>query len=141
MSAKQLARRWFDDVWNRRDATAIDRLFATDGVAHGLGPNGQDLIGPAGFTPFHQAFLGGFADLQITIDDLIEEQDRVAVRWHATGTLTGHGMGVAPTGKPMTITGMSILRVLNGQISEAWNNFDVLGMHQQLGTLAGVSQM
>ena len=51
----------------------------------------------------------------------------------------GHGMGFAPTGKPMSITGMSILRVQDGQIVEAWNNFDVLGMHQQLDTLAAVT--
>jgi len=52
---------------------------------------------------------------------------------------SGHGMGFAPTAKPMSITGMSILRVQNGQIVEAWNNFDVLGMHQQLGTVASIA--
>lgn len=139
MSGKQLVRRWFDEVWNRRDASAISRLFAKDGVSHGLGPNGQDLIGPPGFKPFHDAFLAGFADLQITLDDLIEEDDQVAVRWHATGTLTGQGMGFPPTGKPMNVTGMSIIRIRDGQIVEAWNNFDVLGMHQQLGTLAAIA--
>ena len=138
MSGKQIARRWFDEVWNQRDASAISRYFAKDGIAHGLGANGEDLIGPNGFLPFHAAFLGGFDDLQITLDDLIEEGDSVAVRWHCTGTLTGHGMGFAPTGKPMHITGMSIIRVQGGQIVEAWNNFDVLGMHQQLDTLASI---
>src|SRR5262249_18321993 len=82
-----------------------------------------------------------FADLHIRIDDLIEEGDRVAVRWHCTGTLTGSGLGVAPTGKPMQITGMSILRVHDEQIVEAWNNFDVLGMHQQLGTLGAIAAL
>jgi steroid delta-isomerase-like uncharacterized protein len=139
MSGKQVAQRWFEEVWNQRDESAIRRLFAADGIAHGLGANGDDLIGPAGFLPFRAAFLAGFADLHIIIEDLIEEEDRVAVRWRATGTLTGDGMGVAPTGKPMTITGMSILRVKNEQIAEAWNNFDVLGMHQQLGTLGAIA--
>jgi predicted ester cyclase len=59
----------------------------------------------------------------------------VAVRWRCTGTHTGGGLGVPSTGKPMTVTGMSILRVQNDEIVEAWNNFDVLGMHLQLGTL------
>jgi steroid delta-isomerase-like uncharacterized protein len=135
MSHKQIARRWFEEVWNQRDAKAISRMFAKDGIAHGLGPDGRDLIGPDGFLPFHESFLKGFADLQITIEDLIEEDDRIAVRWRATGTHTGDGLGVAPTGKVMTITGMSILRVESSQIAEAWNNFDVLGMHLQLGTL------
>src|SRR2546425_2578738 len=101
MSNKQLLRRWFEEVWNRRDATAIPRMFAKNGVAHGLGMNGEDLTGPESYLPFHQAFLSGFADLHITVEDLIEEDDRVAVRWRASGTLTGEGMGFAPTGKPM----------------------------------------
>ena len=141
MSNKQLVRRWFDDVWNRRDASAIGRMFAKDGVAHGLGADGQDLIGPDGFRSFHQAFLSGFADLQIVIEDLVEEDDRVAARWRASGTLTGHGMGTPPTGKRMSVTGMSIIRAQNGQIVEAWNNFDVLGMHQQLGTLSAIARI
>ena len=141
MSNKQLVRRWFDDVWNRRDVAAIARMFAKDGVAHGLGADGQDLIGPDGFRSFHQAFLSGFADLQIVIEDLVEEDDRVAARWRASGTLTGHGMGTPPTGKRMSVTGMSIIRAQNGQIVEAWNNFDVLGMHQQLGTLSAIARI
>ena len=140
LSGKQLAQRWFDEVWNQRDASAIGRYFPKDGIAHGL-PPGPDLIGPAGFLPYHAAFLDSFADMRIAIDDLIEEDDRVAVRWHCTGTLTGGGLGVGPTGKPMNIAGMSILRVRDGQIVEAWNNFDVLGMHQQLGTLATIAAM
>jgi steroid delta-isomerase-like uncharacterized protein len=141
MSGKDVMQRWFEEVWNQRDDSAISRLFAEDGIAHGLGANGEDLIGPAGFLPFRTAFLAGFADLRIIIEDSIEEGDRVAVRWRATGTLTGHGMGFAPTGRPMTITGMTIARVKNGQIIEGWNNFDVLGMHQQLGTLAVIAGM
>lgn len=141
MSNKQLLRKWFDEVWNKRDASAIPRMFAANGIAHGLGADGKDMIGPAEYAPFHQAFLSGFADLKITLDDLLEEGDQVAARWHAKGTLTGHGLGFPPTGKNMTITGMTIVRVQNGQIVEAWNNFDVLGMHQQLGTLAAIATM
>jgi steroid delta-isomerase-like uncharacterized protein len=133
---KALARRWFEEVWNRRDDTAIGQMFAADGIAHGLGPDGQDLVGPAGFVHFHRAFLDAFRDLRIELDDLIEEDDKIAIRWHATGTHSGHGLGVEPNGKAMNVTGTSIVRVRDGLIVEAWNNFDVLGMHQQLGTLA-----
>ncbi len=139
MSNKQVVRRWFDDVWNRRDASAIQRMFARDRVAHRLAADGQDLVGPERFLSFHQALLAAFADLQITIDDLLEEDDRVAARWHCTGTLTGSGLGMAPTGKRMTMAGMSIARVENGQIVEAWNTMDWFGMHQQLGTLAAIA--
>jgi steroid delta-isomerase-like uncharacterized protein len=133
---KELARRWFEEVWNRRDEIAIARMFAPDGIAHGLSPDGQDLVGPAGLVNFHRAYLDAFRDLRIELDDLIEEDNKVAIRWHATGTHTGHGLGVAPNGKTMNVVGMSIVRMRDGLIVEAWNTFDVLGMHQQLGTLA-----
>ncbi len=137
-SNKVVARRWFEEVWNRRDASAISRMFAEDGIAHGLASDGGPLTGPEGFLPFHRAFIESFKDLRIEIDDLVEEDDKVAVRWHVTGTHTGHGLGVTPRGKAMTVTGMSILRTRDGLIVEAWNNFDVLGMHRQLDTLAEV---
>ena len=135
MSHKTVARRWFEEVWNRRDETAVARLFAVDGVAHGLSPDGHDLVGPTAFIDFHRAYVGAFNDLRIELDDLIEEDDKVAIRWHATGPHTGHGLGLEPHGKAMNVVGMSILRIHEGLIVEAWNTFDVLGMHQQLGTL------
>src|SRR5690349_24512037 len=101
--------------------------MAKDCIAHGLGP--AAIVGPAEFMPFYQAFTTAMPDLQITIEDLLEEDDRVAGRWTATGTLTGHGLGVAPTGKRAAIKGLSILRIANGQITEAWNTFDMLDMH------------
>jgi steroid delta-isomerase-like uncharacterized protein len=134
MSNKQVIRRWFDDVWNQKNADAIPRLFAAEGMAHGLAAD--SIRGPEAFTAFQQAFVRAFPDLTITIDDLIEEGDKVVARWHAAGTLTGDGLGVTPTGKQMAITGLTIAIIRGGQIVEGWNSFDVLGMHQQLGTLA-----
>lgn len=133
LSKKQLLRRWFDRVWNQRDEKTIYELMAKDCIAHGLPPD--EIVGPDGFLPFYRRFTAAMPDLRITVEDLLEEDDRVAARWTGTGTLSNHGIGVAPTGKRMAITGMTILRVANGQIAEAWNVFDMLDMHQQLGTV------
>jgi steroid delta-isomerase-like uncharacterized protein len=134
MSNKQVVRRWFDEVWNQKKAESITRMFAADGIAHGLAA--ESLHGPDAFRRFHQAFVQAIPDLAITIEDLIEEGDRVAARWQATGMLTGEGLGVSPTGKRMIVTGLTIALIRDGQIVEGWNSFDVVGMHQQLGTLA-----
>jgi len=129
---KALVRRWFDEVWNQGSADAIDDLFAADGVAHGLG---EDLHGPGGFKPFQAAFRNAFPDLRIEVGRMVAEGDMVAYDWTATGTHHGHLMGMAPTGRGASIGGMSIVRIRNGQIAEAWNVFDQLGMFQQLGAI------
>src|SRR5262245_61836585 len=108
---KLLARKWFDEVWNQQQQDSIHKMFAADGLAHGLADDGGPLKGPPAFVGFHRAFLSAFPDLQINIDDMIAEDDKVAIRWRASGTLKGDGLGVSPTGRSMTITGMSIVRV------------------------------
>jgi len=133
---KTLMQRWFEEVWNQRRKESIHELFAADGIAHGLGADDSAIRGPEAFASFQEAFVGGFPDLRVSVEDVLAEGDRVAIRWRAAGTLTGAGLGVAPTSRPMSVSGMSFVRIRDGQIIEAWNNFDVLGMHQQAGTLA-----
>jgi steroid delta-isomerase-like uncharacterized protein len=76
-----------------------------------------------------------FPDLRFTMEEVIGEGDRAVVRWTARGTHRGALMGVAPTGKHMVITGISILRVAHGKIAEHRLNWDTLGMLQQLGVV------
>lgn len=127
---KALVRRWFDEVWNKGDASAIDRLFAANGIVHGLG---AEMKGPAGFKPFHAAYRDAFPDVRLELEDLIAEDDKVAFRWTATATHQGSGLGFPPTGKKVSFTGMGVIRVQDGKLVEGWNNFDQLGLVQQLG--------
>ena len=135
MSNKALLQEWFDRVWNGRDASTVNRLLAVNSTSHGLGSEGGDTQGPAGFDPVYKSFLGAMNDLHITVEDLIEEGDRVVARWTLRGTLTGDTLGVPATGKSVTMAGVSIARFANGQVIESWNVFDTLHMHRQLGTL------
>jgi steroid delta-isomerase-like uncharacterized protein len=127
---KNIVRRWFEEVWNEGRIETIDELMAADCVAYGMG---ADIHGPAEFKPFHAAYKEGLPDIRIVLDDLIAEGDKVAFSWTAQATHRGHLMGVAPTGRSSRFFGMGIARVSNGQIVEAWNVFDQLGMFQQLG--------
>lgn len=129
-----LAERWFDEVWNNGRAEAVDEMFATDGIAHGLGAGG-DLYGPAEFKPFVEKFRGAFPNINITVEDAIAEGDKVALRWTARMKHEGDHLGFAATQKDAVIAGMSIVRVRDGQIVEGWNNWDQLGLMQQLGVV------
>jgi len=131
-----LIKRWFEEVWNCGRADAIDEMFAENGIAHGLsGADGEPLRGPAAFKVFHESFRNAFPDIVVTVEQTVSEGDLLAVRCTARGKHTGDGLGLAATNAPMEITGMAMVRIQGGKIVEAWNNFDFMTMHQQLGTL------
>lgn len=133
---KTLIHRWFEEVWNKGRAEAIDEMLADDGIAHGLtDAEGNDLRGPAEFKPFFHSFRAAFPDLQVTVEETVAEGDRLAARCTVRGTHAGEGIGFAATNRPVSFTGMCMLRVKDGRIIEAWNNFDFMSMFQQVGAI------
>jgi steroid delta-isomerase-like uncharacterized protein len=133
---KRLARRWFDQVWNKRRTQAIDAMMSASCIAHGKAADGGDAIGADAFKLFQAAYLGAFPDLRVDVEDVIAEGRKVVVRWTATGTHQGDGLGFAATGKPMRINGMSFIVVKGGMVAEGWDAYDQHGMLQQLGVAA-----
>ena len=130
---KAMVQRWFDEVWNKRRAAAIDEMLTDSAVVHGLDPT------PAGndrFKQFHSAFCNALPDLSVRVEASVAEGDLVAVRWSVAGTHRGDGLGLAPTGKPTRFTGMSFFRVRDGKFVEGWNDFDRLGLFQQIGAVS-----
>ena len=78
---------------------------------------------------------GAFPDFKVTLDQVIEQGDKVVTRWTTTMTHKGEFLGFAPTGKKATVTGTTILRILNGKIVEGWDNWDQLGLLVQIGVV------
>ncbi len=76
-----------------------------------------------------------FPDLRLTIDDQIAEGETVVTRWTATGTHEGELMGIPPTGKQATTTGININHVSGGKLVDGWGIFDQLGLLQQIGAV------
>jgi predicted ester cyclase len=79
------------------------------------------------------AVPAAFAELRLAVDDLVAGDDKAAVRWTLTGTHRGAFGPYPPTGKQVTLTGIAIVRVANGQVAEGWGCFDTLSAMQQLG--------
>lgn len=133
---KAFAHRWFEEVWNKGRAEAIEEMFAAEGVAHGLADEqGRELRGPAHFREFFERFRSAFPDVQVVVEDTIAEGDRVAARCSVRARHQSDSLGFAATGRPVEFTGISIVRLSEGKIVEAWNNFDFMTMFQQLGAL------
>jgi len=108
-------------------------MFAADGVGHGLGDG--DIVGPEAFKVFHRAFVSAYPDLRVMVEDTVVEGDKIATRCRVTGTHRGSGIGLAETDQPVDFTGMVIVRVVDGKIVEAWNEFNFMAMYQQVGAL------
>jgi steroid delta-isomerase-like uncharacterized protein len=133
-----LVHRWFEEVWNKGRAEAIDEMLDSDAVAHGLADEGgNELRGPEGFKPFFESFRNAFPDLEVVVEDTVVEGDKIAARCTVKGTHAGDGLGLDATNRRVEFTGMIIARVKDGKIVEAWNNFDFKTMFQQLGPAAG----
>jgi steroid delta-isomerase-like uncharacterized protein len=129
---KALARRFYEEGWNQGNLAVFDELLASNHVLHD--PGFPELIrGPEGFKQYYATYRTAFPGNQLTVEDYLAEGDTVVSRWTGRGTHKGDLMGIAPTGKQVTVTGISIQRIANGKIVEEWSNYDMLGMLQQLG--------
>jgi predicted ester cyclase len=129
---KALARRWFEEVWNRKNEAAIDEMFHPDGQSKGLPDPDSIIRGPEEFKRTHRNFLAAFPDLHVSLEELVAEGDWVAVRWVATMTHLGEGLGYAPTGKTLSMNGSSFTRFRQGRIVEGWNQMDFTRLRSQL---------
>jgi steroid delta-isomerase-like uncharacterized protein len=133
---KAFIRRWFDEVWNKGSEEAVDEMMSDECVANGLADeSGQAPRGPAGFKPFFRKFRESFPNIEVVVEDVIAEGDKVTARCSVRGHHRGDSLGFAATQQPVEFTGMTIVRIRDGKIVEAWNNFDFMTMFQQLGAL------
>lgn len=128
-TARDLGRRWFEEVWNRGRREAIAEMMSPDCVIH---DGNTDSTGPAGFYLLFDRIHGSFSEIHITVEDTIAEGDSACIRWSFTAKHTGDGLGVPPTGKTIYITGISIFRDVQGKLVEGWQNWDMLGMMEQI---------
>ena len=136
MSAKEikaLTRRSVEE-WNKGKAAAmavIDESYATSIVQHSA--TGEDIRGLKDYKQLFTEFYNAFPDAHFTIDDMVVEGDKVAVRFTLTGTHKGEYMGIHPTNKKVTGWGIFIDRIAGGKVVEEWQIFDMLGLMRQLG--------
>jgi steroid delta-isomerase-like uncharacterized protein len=129
---KDVARRYYEAVLNRGDLDALDELAAPDYVEHDPLP-GQG-TGRDGLKDRVRMLRSAFGQ-QFTLEDVIAEGDKVAVRWTGSGKHEGEFMAIPPTGKSFTIAGIDIHRIQDGAMAEHWHVVDQLSLLQQLGLI------
>lgn len=135
MSEDQLkshVRRHFEEVLNHGRLDVIKEIYAPTYVLHAPVSTG-DTVGYAGLSQRVIDFRTGFPDIAFTVDDLIADDDRASARYTFVGTHTGQFGPLAPTGRPIDVSGILYVRGEDGLMIEGWSGFDSLAMMQQLG--------
>lgn len=130
---KALCRRFFEEVWGKGNVAVVDEVLASNFVLRnapqGVKPDRE------GYKQWAAIMCSGVSDRQGTIEDEVAEGDKLATRWTLRGKHTGEFMGIPPTNKQVTMTGITIDRFEGGKIVEEWNEIDQMGMMQQLGVV------
>src|SRR5229473_7622396 len=126
---KEMIVRWFEEVWNQGRRQTIDELLPPDCIVH----EGEAATrGPDEFKPFFDRMRAAFADIHVTFHEVISEGDIACLRWSATMRHSGNALGMPATGKQLHTTGMSMVRFAKGRFAEAWQNWDMLGLMEQI---------
>ncbi|MBK5096154.1 MAG: ester cyclase [Gemmatimonadetes bacterium] len=128
-----IIRKVIEEVWNQKNPALLDDMFTEDFVMHT--PIGN-FEGPSGYRQIYDTYVNAFSDCQFTIDDELSAGDRNVVRYTFSGTHDGELLGVAPTGKRVSISGISISRLVGGKVAEEWPVWDQMGVMQQIGAVS-----
>ena len=141
---RAIVSRFYEELWNQRRTDVADEIVAPDCVTHQL-RSGVELVGvprgPEAIKRHVAEWLSGFPDLRFTVEQMIAEGDQVVTRSLMRGTHTGAWLGIAPTGRQVTIRMMVIQRIANGKIVEDWVLVESLGWMQQLGLLPATGEI
>ncbi len=132
---KALERRWFKAFDRGKGAVmaVTDELYSDDFVLHSA--TGEDIEGRKAVKKYMDDVFSAFPDMNMTLDDMVAEGDKVTVRFTVTGTHKGKFMGAPPTQKKMKIWSIQIDRIANGKFVEGWERTDTLGLMQHLGLI------
>lgn len=126
MSPKQLALRWFQEVWNNKNPKVIHEMLRPDATGH---TEGGVVVGPAEFEEqMFKVLHGAFPDFSIVIDGCVAEDDDVAIRWTVTGTQKGALLGIPASNRKVTFSGSTWLRFSDGKLVEGWDRWNAHGL-------------
>ncbi len=129
-SNKAVVRRLYDRVWNLGELDVLDEVVSGDFVGHRS--DRADDLGPEGLRQSVVTLCEAFPDGKFTIEDMVAEGDRVAVRYTARATHKGRFRELAPTGNEIVVAGLALYRIAEGRIAERWEIVDQLSLMQQL---------
>ena len=129
-SPSEVIRRLYREFWNERRIEVVDQLLSQSHALsspHISGP----MVGPSAYKAQLAVFVSGFPDLRFTVEETVCENDKIAVSWTLTGTHKGEFLGIPPTGKQISIAGITIHQIVDGKILDSQSIWDAISLFQQ----------
>ena len=134
---KKIVRRVFEEPW-KGNLAVVDEFVASDYIGHDPA-NPEQLRGPEVVKGFISTYMAAFPDARITVEQQLAEGEFITTRWTGRGTHEGELMGIEPTGKQVTVSGLTISRLEGGKIVEEYTNWDTFGMIRELGAVPALA--
>jgi steroid delta-isomerase-like uncharacterized protein len=136
---KDLVRRMYEEVWNKRNLEVAKELISPSHAMQLIDlPDAG--IGPEAYARNVVQFVRAFPDLKFTVLDMVGENEKVVALWNISGTHKGAFRGIAPTGKKVSVDGITISQLADGKIIDSYVSLDLWGMMQQLGVIPATGQ-
>ena len=132
-ATKAVVQRFYREMWSEGNLDVADELFAAGFIGHA--PGNTLTRGPAGVKKLVGDWRTGVPDMTLEIHAQVAEGSRCATRFTGRGTHLGPWLGIPPTGREVSLSGIAITRVIDGQVVSDWGEFDVMGLLQQLGVV------
>jgi steroid delta-isomerase-like uncharacterized protein len=120
----------YTEVWNNGNVAELDNIMDSNYIYHSN--NSPEVNGIDGMKKVITSLRTAYPDLKLAIEDTLFSENKVAARWHVTGTNTGPGE-MPPTGKPVDFWGIAIVHIANGKLKEEWTSNDNQSLMEQLG--------
>jgi len=126
--------RFFEDMLGKANWDLANEILAPEIIMHHPS-SPQPVAGVKNVVGFLGAFREGFPDMNMKVEFTFGEGEMVAVRWQMSGTHTAVLFGIPPSGKSVSVAGISLLRFSDGKVVEDWVSEDSLGLMQQIGVI------
>ena len=131
MTNKQLIEKQFVEIFNKGNLAYAEEVCSPTLMLHDVTFQ-QATLGPEAVKQFAHMYREAFPDLNVVIEEILEQDNKVAVLWKATGTHQKPLFGIAPTKKFYTITGQSFYKVAKGYITEIFVQWDVIKLLREM---------
>jgi len=132
VSPNEVIRRLYKEFWNERKLEVADQLISQSHALNSPHIFGAK-VGPAAYKEQLAVFVAGFPDLQFTLEETVCEKEKIVACWTLTGTHEGEFLGIAPTNRRISITGMTIHQIRDGKILDSQSIWDAISLFQQFG--------